>query len=312
MVKKEEFYFDSRDNSSKIHAVKWIPEGKISAILQIVHGMAEYVERYDEFARYLAKRGILVTGEDHLGHGQSVGKDGVYGYFCERDAATVLVRDVHRLKKMVQEEYPGVPYMILGHSMGSFILRNYLCRYGNGINGAIVVGTGMPPKGLIACSKVLCRILGWIQGQTRVSYFLDKMAFGSYNDRIEDLRTQKDWLCTDPAVVDAYINDPLCGFTFTVNGFETMFELIARLHQPENLINMPTQLPTFFIYGKQDPVGEYGEGVERILRDFAKLGMKAPKVSVYENDRHEVLNEKDKIEIFEEIYEWIEQTGSIL
>lgn len=140
-MKKEEIFFLSRDGKTKIHAVKWIPEGKPVCILQIVHGMAEYIERYERLALVLTRQGILVTGEDHLGHGKSVGENGIYGYFCAHDPATVVVRDVHRLKKMVQEQYPGVPYLLLGHSMGSFILRNYLSRYGSGIDGAIVMGT---------------------------------------------------------------------------------------------------------------------------------------------------------------------------
>ena len=143
-MKKEEFTFASRDNVTKIHAVRWLPESEnIQGIIQIVHGMAEYVERYEELAEFLTGKGYLVTGEDHLGHGKSVPEGGVKGYFCEQDPATVVVRDVHRLKKMTQELYPGVPYFILGHSMGSFITRNYIYRYGTGIQGAIIMGTGM-------------------------------------------------------------------------------------------------------------------------------------------------------------------------
>ena len=154
MVKREEIYFDSRDNKNKIHGIRWIPEGdKPLCILQIIHGMAEYIGRYDEFAESMAEKGILVVGEDHLGHGKSVGENGTYGYFCEQDSATVVVRDSHRLKKMTQEKYPGVPYVVLGHSMGSFILRNYLCRYGTGIQGAVIVGTGMQPRPLLWMGK---------------------------------------------------------------------------------------------------------------------------------------------------------------
>ena len=153
MVKKEEFTFDSRDGSTKLHAVRWTPSGKVICILQIVHGMAEYVERYEALALYLGEKGILVTGDDHLGHGKSVGERGAYGYFCDQDPATVVVRDVHRLKKITQEEYPGVPYVILGHSMGSFILRNYLFRYGSGIQGAIICGTGSQPPLLVKVQR---------------------------------------------------------------------------------------------------------------------------------------------------------------
>ena len=159
-MKKEEFYFLSRDNETKIHAVKWIPDTEPVCILQVVHGMAEYVERYERLAKLLTDNGILVTGEDHLGHGKSLGADGCKGYFCRKDAATVVVRDVHRLKKTVQEQYPGIPYLIMGHSMGSFILRNYLCRYGTGIDGAVVMGTGMQPKAMVCVAKAVAKLQG--------------------------------------------------------------------------------------------------------------------------------------------------------
>lgn len=151
---KEEFYFDSRDGESCIHAVRYTPDdGNVKGIVQVVHGMAEYVERYENLAEFLTARGILVTGEDHLGHGKSVAEGGTYGYFCEQDPATVVVRDVHRLKKITEESYPEVPYVILGHSMGSFITRNYLCRYGKGVDGAVIVGTGMQSGGLTFVPK---------------------------------------------------------------------------------------------------------------------------------------------------------------
>ena len=145
MITRETFTYDSRDEKkTKIHAVKWIPErDKPICVVQILHGMAEHMERYDEFARFLAEQGILVVGNDHLGHGKTVSEnDGVYGYFCEQDPATVVVRDVHRLKKIIQEEYLGVPYILMGHSMGSFMVRDYLTRYGTGIDGAIILSTG--------------------------------------------------------------------------------------------------------------------------------------------------------------------------
>lgn len=305
MVKKEEFLFDSRDGKTKIHAVRWIPEGKICCILQIVHGMAEYVERYEEFAMYLAKKGIMVTGEDHLGHGKSVPEHGTYGYFCEQDPATVVVRDVHRLKKMNQEEYPGIPYVILGHSMGSFVLRNYLFRYGTGIQGAIVCGTGSQPRALVK----VCLFLEWVQqlflGSTHVAGMIDRMAFGSYNKRIPDAKTKSDWLCTDETVVQKYVEDPQCGFTFTLNGFRTLFTLLDRLNCEDNLKRMPSELPVWFIAGKEDPVGNYGKGVHKAQEDFQRVGMERTALKLYENLRHEILNEPIRHEIYEEIVSWL-------
>ena len=189
MVKREEFSFDCRDGQTKLHAVRWIPEGKVICILQIVHGMAEHMGRYEEFACYMAEKGILVTGEDHLGHGKSVPEGGTYGYFCKQDPATVVVRDVHRLKKMTQEEYPGVPYVILGHSMGSFMTRNYLYRYGTGIQGAIMCGSSYMTVPMTKCAVMMAGVHKLFTGDKQVSVLLDKIAFGAYNKRISSVNT---------------------------------------------------------------------------------------------------------------------------
>lgn len=305
MVRKEEFTFDSRDGKSKIHAVRWVPKEKVKGILQIVHGMAEYIERYEDLAQFFAQRGILVTGNDHLGHGKSVSEGGTYGYFCRQDPATVVVRDVHRLKKLTQEKYPSVPYVILGHSMGSFITRNYLFRYGTGIQGAVICGTGTQPEGLVCVCRAIAGLQGLIFGQKHVAKLIDKLAFGNYNKKIENPGTSFDWLCRDAKVVEAYVRDPLCGFTFTVNGFRTLFALLHRQNQPSNLANMPKELPVLFIAGDQDPVGNYGEGVKKAYESFEKAGMKKLAIRLYPKDRHELLNEPDKRQVYEELYPWI-------
>lgn len=305
-MKREDFYFDSRDGLNKIHAVRYMPDdGQVKCVLQIVHGMAEYIDRYEEFATFLTDRGFVVTGEDHLGHGKSVPVGGHYGYFCEQDPATVLVRDVHRLKKMTQTLYPGVPYVILGHSMGSFILRNYLCRYGTGIDGAIVVGTGMQSKALVAAGKVVAGIQKMFLGSDHVSRFIDKCAFGAYNKKIENPRTDKDWLSRNEENVDRYIADPLCGFTFTVNGFRTSFELISRIQKKENLVKVPTELPIFMVSGNADPVGDYGKGVQKAYDSLKEVGMKNLSLKLYDEDRHELLNETDRAVVMQDIYDWI-------
>lgn len=308
-MKKEEFYFDSRNGADKIHALRYTPEdGQIKCVVQVVHGMAEYVERYEELAEFLTGKGFLVTGEDHLGHGQSVASGGTYGYFCEQDPATVVVRDTHRLKKITQELYPNVPYVILGHSMGSFIVRNYMYRYGSGISGAVIVGTGMQSGALIKMSKVLVAVQKALHGSQKTSNFLDKCAFGGYNKKISNPRTKQDWLTKDAECVDRYRKDPLCGFTFTVNGFETLMELIARIQKKENLEKIPKELPVFMVSGADDPVGEYGKGVQRAYESLKGAGLKNIRLKLYDSDRHELLNETDKAVVMQDIYEWIENT----
>lgn len=307
MIKKEDFYFDSRDGEHKIHAIRWIPEERPVCIVQIVHGMSEYIDRYDEFARYLADKGIMVVGDDHLGHGKSVRPGEKYGYFCKEDAPTVLVRDEHRLKKMTQKQYAGVPYIILGHSMGSFIARNYLFRYGTGIDGALIVGTGMQSKPILLCARILAGIDGALFGADHISKLVDKAAFGVYNKKINSPKTPFDWLSRNEDNVRRYIDDPMCGFIFTANGFQTLFRLIRNLHDVEKLKKMPRSLPVFFLAGADDPVGDYGRSVERVYKSFQELGMENVQMKLYPKDRHEILNEVDREDIYGDIYRWILQ-----
>ncbi len=306
---KEEFYFDSRDGENKVHAVRYAPDnGEVRCVLQIVHGMSEHIERYEEFARFLTEQGFLVTGEDHLGHGKTVAEGGMCGYFCEQDPATVVVRDVHRLKKKTQALYPNVPYVILGHSMGSFIVRNYLYRYGTGIHGAIIMGTGMQSPGLIAAAKTVAAVQKTFCGAKHVSRFIYNVAFGSYNKHFEPARTHVDWLTRDEKVVDQYIADPLSGFVFTVNGFQTLFELMSRIQKQENLEKIPKELPVFMVSGADDPVGDYGKGVEKAYASLQNVGLTNIKLKLYEKDRHEILNELDKDVVMQDIYDWIRDT----
>ena len=303
-MKREDFEYDSRDGRTKLHGVRWIPDESPRCILQIVHGMAEHVERYEDFAEYLCKKGILVTAEDHLGHGKSV-VDGKTGYFCKQDPATVVVRDVHRLKKMTQELYPGVPYFILGHSMGSFILRNYLCKYGKGIDGAIVMGTGMQPKIMVLGLKILAGLACVFGKAAKPCPFVNNVAFGTYLKRIPDKRTDYDWLTKADSVVDKYIEDPLCGYIFPGNGFKTLGELIWRLHKDAYISKMPVTLRVLITSGAEDPVGDYGVGPKKVYDEFIAQGMQRVDFKLYEGDRHEILNETDHETVYEDLYNWI-------
>lgn len=308
-MKKEEFYFPSRDHESRIHAVRWVPEGNQPVlIVQIVHGMAEHIGRYEAFAEFLTDKNVLVTGEDHLGHGGSIDENQTAGYFCKQDPATVVVRDVHRLKKLTQKQYEGIPYIILGHSMGSFIVRNYLCRYGSGIDGAVIMGTGTQPGILLGFSKLLTKILSAVFGDRHISGFLDRCAFGKYNQRIIPRKTEMDWLTKDSRIVDLYEADPLCGFKFTVNGFFTLFELISRAQNKNNLKNIPKDIPVLMISGKEDPVGNYGKGVEFACEKLVKAGLSKVSLKLWDDDRHELLNETDRRQVMEYLWKWFQET----
>ncbi len=298
---KKELTFLSGDGKQTIHAVEWLPEEEPKAILQIVHGMAEHIERYEDFASFMTGHGYLVVGDNHLGHGKSVGGNGQKGYFCEDDAASVVVRDEHRLHEEVVSEYPTLPYFILGHSMGSFITRNYLTEYGYEVQGAVIMGTGMQPKALLHLSSRIAGIQRAIKGDHYVSTLLDKLAFGSYCKKIPEHPTGLEWLTTDSDIVKQYVEDPDCGFVFTVNGFLTLFELLLRLHDKERLAGLPRNLPMFFVSGADDPVGNYTKGVEAAILSVEKAGVKNVKKKFYPGMRHEILNEKEHQTVYEDL-----------
>lgn len=308
MVRKEELTYKSRDRQSTIHAIKWIPEGQPVALLQIIHGMQEYIDRYDEFARYLAEKGILVMGNDHLGHGKSVTGNGTYGFFCKDDPATVLVRDAHRLKKTVQEEYPGVPVFILGHSFGSFVAREYITRYGTGIQGAIIQGTAFMPTGTINSLTSLVNFMQVIMGTKYRSTMINNMAFKGYLKKIPNPRTKFDWLSHNEESIDKYIADPADNFVFTLNGFGTMAELLKRVQDKDKMEDIPKKLPILITSGKEDPVGDYGEAPMKLFDIYKKqLQLENVELKLYDGMRHELQQEIGREQVFADQYEWIKK-----
>lgn len=310
-MKKEEIIYDSRDGVTKIHAKRWIPEGEIKGVLQIIHGMAEHIDRYEHVAEWFVDKGFVVTGDDHLGHGATVPEGGLFGYFCEQDPATVVVRDVHRLKKMTQEAYPGVPYFIWGHSMGSIILRNYIVRYGTGIDGAIICGTAGNPKLVVKTAKCIARIQNLFLGGKPIAKLLSRLTFGDDSKDGKEKEEEGGWLCTDNDVIKKYDSDKWCGFTFTINGYLTLFTLLDRVNNKKNLSKMPKDLPIFMISGSEDSVGECGKGVKRVYESLLSVGMKDVKLKLYEGMRHEIHNEPIKETVFDDVYTFMKSKANV-
>ena len=306
MAVKREFTFASADGRTKIHGVEWRPEqGKPVAVLQIFHGMVEYIERYEEFASYLTDRGFLVIGNDHLGHGRSIVKKEDWGYFAEENGNEIVLQDLRRLHQKTAKRYPDLPYFILGHSMGSFLLRQYLCRYGDELDGAIIMGTGSQPLAALRFGQKLCRCMAKLRGWRYRWPFVDNLAFGGYNKHFQPARTDKDWLSRDERMVDAYLKDERCTFLFTLNGYYNLFRSIEDASRPENLQKMPKDLPVLFASGSADPVGNFGKGVEQVRKSFQAAGMEDVTWILYENDRHEILNETDRATIYKDLYAWL-------
>lgn len=220
----------------------------------------------------------------------------------------MLVRDEHRLKKMMQERYPGVPYIILGHSMGSFILRNYLMRYGNGIDGAVIMGTGMQPKRAVQFGWLQASLLSTLFGPKYVCHGMDKALFGVYNLKFQaGPNDSGHWVSVNPENVKEFQSDPLCNFVFTANGFQTLMRLILNLYDEKKLAQMPQNLPILMVSGQDDPVGDFGKSVEKVFHSFEALGMEHVQLKLYPGDRHEILNEVDRQEVYGDIYRFVLQ-----
>ena len=307
MARTEHFYFASHAPGRQIHGVRWLPEGQPRAVLQITHGMVEYIERYQDFAQWLNERGFLVTGHDHLGHGNSIRTKADYGYFADEDANGTVLADVHRLTQLTKESYPGLPYFLLGHSMGSFYARQYLCQYGEELDGAIIMGTGCQPRMLVLAGKLLTTLVAAVKGWHHRSKLVTTVAFGGYNKRFEPIRTPKDWLTRDEAIVDAYIADERSSFIFTLNAYHAMFTGIDRLYDKNLLACIPKDLPVFFVAGEEDPVGDFGKGVRQAVQMCRDAGVQKVDLKLYPNDRHEILNELDRQQVYEDLLCWMEE-----
>ena len=300
---RSDHYFDSC-GEGKIHYCRWLPDGKPKAVVQIVHGIAEYVERYDHFANYLNTMGIAVVAEDHMGHGKSMltGTKGCFtgGWFA-------AVADTYHLLEMTKEEYPDTPYILFGHSMGSFMVRTILEKYpDSGISGAVICGTGWMPGAVLKAGKTMGDMICKLKGARHPSETLQKVMFGSYNNRVEHPRTVYDWLSRDEKAVDAYVADDLCGFTASAGLARDMLTGILYIQQPENLAAMNKDLPVFFIAGGDDPVGDFGKGVRNAAAAFRNAGMKRISERIYPLCRHEILNEINKEEVYEDVYQWLQ------
>lgn len=305
-MKKVEFTYPSQDGKTQIHAICWEPAGAPLAVLQIAHGMVEYINRYDEFASFLAAKGYVVAGNDHLGHGKSIQDESCLGYFAEKDGNKTVLRDIHQLRILMQKRYPDVPYFIMGHSMGSFLIRQYICLHASGLSGAIIMGTGYQPRAATGFGMMLCRAMAAVKGWKYRSRLVDTMAFGGYNRKFGNLKGRQ-WLSRNEENVSTYVKDPLCTYRFTLNGYYNMFYSIHMLSEQDILRKMPQELPVFFVAGEEDPVGNSGKGVTKVYEQFLQLGMKHVQMKLYTQDRHEILNETDREDVYRDLYNWMEQ-----
>ena len=288
-----------------LHAFRCVPEGEVKAVLQLSHGMVEFIDRYKPLAEYLAGRGILVTGHDHLGHGGSIRTKADYGYFAEPDGNRAVLADLHAMTVRTKALYPGVPYFLLGHSMGSFFGRRFITHYGEWLDGAIFMGTGSQPEPLLWLGGTVVAAAAWLEGRNGRNERLHQLVLGSYNRYFEKGKTEHQWLSRVTEEDEKYEADPYCQFLFTDGAFVDFFQVMLDLKRKRGFDGIPKNLPILLISGEEDPVGEGGRGVRRAMEDLQETGCTNVAMQLYPGARHELFHEINREEVFGDIVDWV-------
>lgn len=310
-VQERQISYPSWDDSSDIHGTIWYPCGypdrKPRAVVQLIHGMAEHIGRYDDFARFLAAHGFAVCGHDHIGHGMSVRSKEELGHMPPEIGADVLVEDADTLRTIAQEAFGAeAPYFMFGHSMGSYVLRVYLTRHGSGLDGAVICGTGHEPKAISLAGNLLAGLGASVRGETTRSPLIHSMADGAFQRQVDDPQTEFDWISFDRDNIDRFMEDDLNGFMFTLGGYSSLTRLTLLAADLELAKSIPNELPLLFVAGTEDPVGNKGEGVREAVSMMLKSGARDVELVLYEGMRHEILNETGSDIVYADILGWIE------
>ncbi|WP_291567444.1 MULTISPECIES: alpha/beta hydrolase [unclassified Clostridium] len=300
------FTFITKD-SLKMNMYKWEPKDKdsVKGIINIAHGMAESGIRYERFAKTLVDNGFIVYAGEHRGHGLTCSNIEDLGYICDNDGFHTMVEDLKEINNFIKEENLNLPIIIMGHSMGSFLAQRYIEEYGDTVNGAIISGTNGNPGLILNFGIFISSIEMRIRGRKAKSKLLDGMIFGTYNKRIHKNKTRVDWLTRDEEEVEKFINDPYCGTVFTTSFFNDLMKGLKVIHKEENLNKIPKNLPILIFSGDADPVGRYGKGLDNLINLYKSLGIKNLHYKIYKDGRHEMLNEINKDEVFEDIINWL-------
>lgn len=301
-MKEQEFWLTTEDQVD-VYVKKWFKKGREpKAIVQLAHGMMEHINRYDEFATFLVKNDIVVYGNDHRGHGKTGAKQGLIGFLAESDGFSKTTNDLYEITKLIKKDYPSVPLFLFGHSMGSFLVREYIQKYSNMVDGVILSGTGYYPSAIIEGGKLLARTLP----PKEESHLMDYLSFGQNNRKIKEKKTKFDWLSRDDQSVQAYIDDSQTGFVATARFFYDLMTGLGMIHNTEHNRLIRGDLPMLLISGDADPVGDYSKGIWKTADLYKRAGLNNFSVMLFNDARHELLNELNKEEVYQALYQWIE------
>lgn len=301
--KVESINFPSVDGIHMLEGKLYIPEGEARGIFQVVHGMVEHIGRYDSFMREIAGQGFICFGFDHLGHGRSVNSDSEYGFFAHKDGWKLLCCDVFATGSMIKEKYKDLPYVLMGHSMGSFIVRNTVTMFPDFADRLIIMGTG-GPNPAAGAGLALIKRAKKLRGERYTSPLIEKLMFGSYNKKFTENDTHS-WLSTIEKERESFHSDPLCGFKFTVSAMGDLVTLLMECNKPDWFKSVRSDMPILLVSGVDDPVGNYGRGVKEVYDKLIAAGKNA-KLKLYPNCRHEILNDTCRERVIGEIERFID------
>lgn len=304
-----QFFYPAANQGHAIYAHVWLPDPscKPKGIIQICHGMAEHVLRYHDFAQEMTGLGYLVCGNDHAGHGRSVASRQDLGFFGEAPGSYhFLLQDMDTLFQIMKDQYPQLPYFILGHSMGTFLSQLFAKEKGDALSGLLLLGccAGHP---FLDTAISFCERQSQKRGAKKKEKAIYSLMFPLFNLHCQEHRTDFDWLSRDTKEVDCFLQDPLCGFIFPYAGFRELLYLLRASLQPEGPAAIPPGLPLLFLSGEDDPVGEYGKGIAALVTQYQTAGSQDITFHIYSHARHELLHETNRKEVIQFISKWIAQ-----
>ncbi len=293
------------DAGKEIFYYKWESNGKPKAIIQFAHGMQEHALRYSGFAETMSSLGFIFYAHDHRGHGKTAGNFSNLGIIDPERGSHWLVEDLHQLSIIIKKENPELPIYVTGHSMGSFVVRDFASKYGSSVNGIILSGTRNEPLWQINIGLPLLKLMISITGHNYKNAFLSRFTMKLWNSKIKNIKTPFDWLNRDKKEVDTFIEDSYCGFACSNGFYRDLLSLLKNIYTPANIRKIPKNLPILFTAGDADPVGNYGKGVVTAYNKFIKAGMKNVTLKLYPGARHEILKETNKQEVINDLLAFI-------
>lgn len=299
-------YVPSTDGQNRLAYYAYAPTGVVPrAVIQICHGMREYTRRYEYVARKLCALGYAVCGHDHLGHGETAKDEADLGFIADKKGAQILVDDLYAVTKKIRADFEGLPVILLGHSMGSFVGRALVSQYPDAVDGFVISGTG-GPESPTALGKLVAGAVALVRGKRHRSKLIHGMSMGGYTKKIGQNAPSSSWLTRDYDMVKKYDNDPFCNKIFTVGGFYDLFDLLGFISKRSWAKTLRRDLPILMISGDADPVGNYGRGVKVVYDRLCAASLTDVTLKLYGGARHELLNETNRDEVIDDLVAWLD------